>query len=180
MKRSKKDIRTAAWHEAGHATHALVVGVPFKGVWIKRETAEVPPDGLLSRLASDVVPMGAVISDGKTINGVSDYDLIANCMAGLAGERILRGCKKAGRFTPLAFLSGCETDWELAKDYIKQHNDDPRSRFLLMDGIVDTMLESGWKVLKREARTHKAIADALIERGYITHEECKRLHEENA
>lgn len=164
---NNKGIRTIAWHEAGHATHALAISLPFKAVWVRMKDESIGA-------------MGAVESTGKTIYGISDFDLIANSTAGLAGERILRGCKKAGRFTLLAIFSGCESDWKLAKDYIKQHNADPRSKFLLLDGIVDDMLEKAWNVLKREARTHKSIAEALVERRYITYEECKKLYEENA
>jgi len=175
MRRPRKNVRKTAWHEAGHAVHALEVGMPFAGVWVRLDSDEVPPGGLADRLDAGVTPMGAVLRVEEPIYNVSDYDLIANCMAGLAGERILRGTKTAGKFTPLAYSSGCAGDWAAAKSYIEQHNAEGKSKFLYLDRIVNRAVESAWKLLKECSRAHKAVAEALIERGYLSHEECLRI-----
>jgi hypothetical protein len=46
MRLSKEQVRRCAWHEAGHVTHALWVGLPFHAAWVRTDDAELPPDGM--------------------------------------------------------------------------------------------------------------------------------------
>lgn len=179
MRLSKKQVRRCAWHEAGHVTHALTTGMPFHGVRVRRDSDERCPldESSHPTLKRDKV-MGALLVDRNAL--VNDYTFIHNCMAGLAGERIMRKTKTAGKVTFYAYLSGCASDIDGAMERIKEHNKDPRSKFQLLDGYLNSALDTAWRTLKKHAKTHKAIADALTERGYLSYEECKKLYEENA
>ena len=67
----------------------------------------------------------------------------------------------------------------MAWNYIDEHNNDDRSNLIITNkesfcGHVSLMKHGN--LLKRDKEAHRAIAEALIERGYLSHEECKRLY----
>jgi hypothetical protein len=179
MNTNRKEIKLVAWHEAGHTTHALATGMPFHGVWVRRDSDERCPldESSHPSLKRDKV-RGALLVDRNAL--VNDYTFIDNCMAGLAGERIMRKTKTAGKVTFYAYLTGCASDIDGATERIKEHNADPRSKFQLLDKYLDIALGTAWRTLKKHSKVHKAIAETLIERGYLSYAECEKLYEENA
>ena len=190
-KRSKKIIRKSAWHEAGHATHCLATidrttlieyGHPaFKGIWVSRDTDEESPvcaNTYFNDREAERGAAGAVLSTGKQIF-CNDRTEIANLMAGLAGERILRGTKTAGRATTYAFFSGCMNDFVAAEAVVKRHNNNPAAKFVWLSGrkTMDFGLQNAWETLRRYHEVHRRIAEHLIQHGYMRYEEAKALWE---
>jgi hypothetical protein len=182
MRLSKKQVRRYSWHEAGHVTHALRVGLPFHAAWVRTDDTELPPDGMAGRMSLGVESMGAMIGRPGATFYATASEMVENFMAGVAGERIMRRTKKAGRFTARDYFSGARSDYENARDIIAQRNNDPRCkiRIVAYGWYINRALENAWKTLRRKRDALKAIAEALTERGYLSYEECKKLYEENA
>jgi hypothetical protein len=137
---------------------------------------------MADRMSLSVEPVGAMIGrPGETFYATAS-ETVENFMAGVAGERIMRRRKKAGRFTARDYFSGAQSDYENARDTIAQHNNDPRCKIKIVayGWHINQALENAWKTLRRKHDALKAIAEALTERGYLSYEECKKLYEENA
>jgi hypothetical protein len=106
--------------------------------------------------------------------------VIENYMAGLAGERIMRGTKTAGKLTMYALLRGCMNDWRGASAAVDEHNARPNRKFtMIKEGYINRCLASAWKQLRRRRKAHRLIAEHLIEHGTITYEEAKAIADAN-
>src|ERR1700739_3571868 len=167
-KRSKTEIRRTAWHEAGHVTHALAAGISFHSAWVRHDTEEaMPVDGTPELMGKANESNGAMF----TFNHQSEdhpENYITNCMAGFAGERIMRGAKKAGKLTLAAVPNGCGGDVSAATIAVRQRNADPRSRnHWDEDKALNDGLAEAHNILKRHGLVHRMIAEWLQQKGYI-------------
>lgn len=175
-KLTKRDIKRHAKHEAGHAVHHVVaLSYPFEFVWVKRSDDEKPPRFSGRTKPSDNAG-GATCSHAEEICETT-HNLVANCAAGLAGERINR--KKSGKFDFVAILLGCEGDWRTARNYIREHNELGLGDFTISDAdvdkFIDTCLARAWRTLQVHREAHAEVTRLLIERGTLTYEEVRGI-----
>jgi hypothetical protein len=179
----KKEIRRVAWHEAGHALYSLLridtktraqYGHPsFVGSWVAREVGELAPEGKALRMEAK-----GVLLAGTGDIWCSDMDEIGLNMAGIAAERILIRRKKLGKVTARDVFSGASDGIFSAHAVVEKHNADPYSKFRWnADHALDEGLADAWLLLTHFRPALEAIADALIEKGYLSYEEVKELFE---
>jgi hypothetical protein len=181
-KLTKRDIKRHAKHEAGHAVHHVVaLSYPFEFVWVKR-TNDEPVPAFAGRTQPHDGIGGAVSSHAEEICE-STSNLVQNCVAGLAGERI--GRKKPGKFDFVSILRGCEGDFRVAQSYIRDHNQRRLGKFFIVDEdkFMDMCLASAWNTLQVHKAAHTEVTRLLIERGTLTYKEVhgivwKKAHEE--
>lgn len=177
----KVDIKRFAKHEAGHAVHfVLNFGEPFEFVWVRRTNDEPVPEipGHTSEERSG--KGGGVFFQPNPQLVTTTHALVANCMAGVAGERINR--KKPGKFTFADILAGAEGDWRQARRHIQESNEQGLSKWIITDEdkYMTTCMRDAWRELKYFAAAHDAVTQALIERGKLTYDEVRTLiHEAN-
>jgi hypothetical protein len=177
---TKQLIKNAAWHEAGHAVHRLecidcatrfeLGHASFQGVWVKR----TPDDPLPKTNVAELNGRGALLGMGNKQIWCSATTQITNYLAGIAGERILKGHKKVGKVTFADWIGGAQNDLQAASKIIKEE----------LPGIdsgkfIDGCLATAWVILGIRRKAVEAIANALIEKGYLSYEECKKIYEEN-
>jgi hypothetical protein len=178
---TKRHIKRFAKHEAGHAVHHVVaLSYPFVFVWVNRTNDEPVPNFVARTQPHDDIG-GEVFSQAAEICE-NTSNLVQNCVAGLAGERISR--KKPGKFDIVSILRGCEGDFRVAQSYIRDHNRRRLGRFLIddEDKFMDTCLVSAWNTLQVHKAAHAEVTRLLIERGTLTYEEVhgivwKKVHD---
>jgi hypothetical protein len=187
VKRDKKSIRTSSWHEAGHTVHNLATidrrtweeqgHAAFSGVWVAHSVDEkAPQHGGSPDLSENEKKLGcgssgAVLGSGAKIF-CSDRDLLVNLMAGLAGERILRGTKTAGRITLLAVLTGSGNDIRRAQEFL-----DSRPGFAKRGFDLPNALQEAWLLLNEHKETLRRIAQELERTGFVSYERCREIWE---
>jgi hypothetical protein len=178
MRLATRQIRKAAWHEAGHATHCLATinastlrefGYPaFEGIWVRRDTDEecpVPASAFLSDYANHA---GIFFPTGRPIF-CSVRTQIVTLMAGLAGERVMRKTKTAGKMTVYDSLAGCKSDYLAAMAALKEH--------ALGESFLTECLNVAWNMLRLYAGPHREIAQRLVKQGYVSYEEAHAIWE---
>jgi hypothetical protein len=166
-KRSKQEIRRTAWHEAGHVVHALAVGIPFTAASVRHDTDERIPDDSPVAMAKSDESNGAMLAFKHTYTGYPE-DYIANCMAGIAGERILHRATKPGKMEYRDVTNGSANDIVKATKAVRMRNADPRAKTQWdEDKALNDGLAEAFKVLKRHAKALKLIAEHLEKGGYI-------------
>ena len=122
---TRKQLWRAAYHEAGHAAHALTCidritqltlhHPAFKGLWLRRTADEPKPAGhALNDSNGAMLTAGEWWCDART--------QVANLVAGIAGERILSGRKSPGKIKFIDWMSGAQSDILAAGEIIKDHN----------------------------------------------------------
>jgi hypothetical protein len=94
--------------------------------------------------------------------------------AGIAGERIFTGRKKVGKVTFADWLGGAHSDLHAASKIIKE--DFPG---IDSDKFIDRCLATAWVILGVRRKAVEAIVNALIQKGYLSYDECKKIYEEN-
>jgi hypothetical protein len=62
------------------------------------------------------------------------FEVVANCMAGIAGERINR--KKPGKLGSVDILMGAEGDWQMAQHFIRESSEKGLSKWVITDEDV--------------------------------------------
>lgn len=171
----KVDIKRFAKHEAGHAVHLVMnFREQFEFVWVRRTDDEPVP----------VIP-GAKPREGAGGGGVffkpnpqlncPTFAIVANCMAGVAGERINR--KTPGRFGIVDILMGARSDWEQARHHIKESNEKGLSKWVYTDEdkFMNQCFVDAWRQLQALKAAHEAVTDALIREGKLTYDEVKAI-----
>jgi hypothetical protein len=174
---TKRLVKKAAWHEAGHVVHTLVCidratqfnlgHAPFKAVWVKRTADEPAPNAIVIEFNG----RGAVLGNGQIWCCAETH--ITNYVAGIAGERMLTR-KKVGKVQFADWLSGAGSDLSAASEIVKE--DFPG---IDADKFINRCVEAAWAVLQFRRKAVEAIANALIEKGYLSYYECKKTYEEN-
>jgi hypothetical protein len=172
----KVDIKRFAKHEAGHAVHfVLNFGERFEFVWVRRTDDEPVPEIPGHTSAERSGKGGGVFFQRNSQLVTTTHALVANCMAGVAGERIDR--KKPGKFTFADILAGAEGDWRQARRHIQESNEQGLSKWIITDEdrFMDVCFADAWRQLKSLKPTHEAVTQALIERGKLTYDEVKAI-----
>jgi hypothetical protein len=171
---TKRNIKRLAKHEGGHAVHHVVaLSYPFEFVWVRRSDDEKPPHfNGRTQLSDDIG--GGTFSHAEEICETT-HDLVQNCVAGLAGERI--GRKKPGKFDIVSILRGCESDFRVALECISDHNQRRLGKFFINDEdrYIDTCLVAAWTTLQVHKAAHAEVTRLLIERGTLTYEEVSGI-----
>jgi hypothetical protein len=175
MKLTKREIKRYAKHEAGHAVYfVLNFSERFEFVWIRRSDDEVAPHvpGTTERAYKQG---GAVFFKPNPTFYTNTQTLVANAMAGVAGERIAR--KLGGKFTFADYLSGAKGDYEEAKRHVEEHNEKKLGKFLIadLDKLLNVCLGIAWRTLKLYQPVHEEVARLLIERGTLTYDEVSEI-----
>lgn len=163
--RTPDEIKRTAWHEAGHVTIMLSLGEEFISVWVRRDLDEsLHPDvGERTRIAFEngVNLWGCV---NTTSTPIKLQKCLRVMMGGIAGVWILSGCATA----PVLTERNMKTDdVKQVKTLIK--------KFKLPRTTLRETLWNAWHLLRHHSRAHRAIAEALIERGSLTYAETKEI-----
>ena len=171
----KVDIKRFAKHEAGHVVHfVLNFRERFEFVWVRRTDDEPVPEvpGATKRSGTGG---GGVFFQPNPQLVTTTHNIVANCMAGVAGERINR--KKPGKFGFVDILMGAESDWRQAQHHIKESNEKGLSKWFISDEdrFMDLCFTDAWRQLKSLQSAHEAITQALIERGKLTYDEARAI-----
>lgn len=174
---NKSEIRKTAWHEAGHAVAYMVHGLDFDAVWVRRsETEPTPATGIAfeRKIFIDAYKDlgGAVFCEA---DHVADGSVLVECrMAGLAGERVLRRTKTAGRITQENMFGGCRSDIQKSLEIVRNCNERYGSDIDEVDA-VKLGLEMAWETLRYWEPALRELAEALIERGFVTGQEAREM-----
>ncbi len=179
--RSKQEIKRTAWHEAGHVGHRLGAMEDFHrlmaaerpsfiGVWIKRDEADKAPP---SHRGMEQTSNGLMFQDETEYVYTHKGMMVSNLLAGIAGERLMTKRTKIGRITYKDWFSGSQGDLISAFADTKAMGFDDSDA----EKRLDCFLEDAWEVLKENRCRVEAIANALIERGYLSYDECVAIWE---
>lgn len=105
--------------------------------------------------------------------------VVANCMAGIAGERI--NWKNPGKLGFVDILMGAEGDWRMAQHFIRESNEKGLSKWIVTDEdkYMNKALKHAHGQLHAFRSAHEEITQLLIERGRLSYDEVKTIAYKN-
>ena len=173
QKLNNRHIKRFAKHEAGHALHhVLNFRHKFEFVWVRRTDDEpIPLDRPVNNTSADGRLGGAVFCPPNQQIYCTTFEVVANCMAGIAGERINR--KNPGKLGFVDILMGAEGDWRMAQHFIRESNEKGLSKWVITDEdkYMDKALKYAHGQLQAFRSPHEEITRLLIERGRLSYDE---------
>jgi hypothetical protein len=170
----KRHLLRSARHESGHVVLALFFGGTFENVEIALDDNPLPISGTAADTCTLSQEVGGAV---RELYVDDDHANIITLMGGAAGTKVNR--KKPGAFTFFDMLTGCEGDYRAAKaEVTPRHIQCFARKAKTLDGYLNECHVLAHQIIVKYKDVHTALVDALMKKGSLTYNECKRVWNE--
>jgi hypothetical protein len=171
------DPRFTAFHEAGHAVSAIVLGFPLEYVHIKENIMD---DGTTSTGFTRTPPVGAEEVDGKGEGAAMPH--MIQCFTGPFAEALVNdrmreyspwsGDKEQARTCAAVAVCGLV---ETGKGYAEVPVERMQQHKARLDALVSAAAKAASKLVNENTSAIAAVAEALFERKELTGDEVVEI-----